>query len=509
MSATQQPSRSPGPLREKLAEILNISQRMNSIRDLDPLLNLIVLEAANLLEADRASIFLLDPPKKEFLSRVALGSDEILHFDARKGIAGAAAMTGKVIGVKDAYSDPRFNAEIDSHTGYRTHNLLAAPLRNPANGEIIGVFEVINKKRGVFNTEDEDVLQPLAAQTAAAIQTARSIGELTRENANLWREVESRYSSKRIIGASPKIQAVLQLVERIRDSAVNVLISGESGTGKELVARALHYSSPRARRPFVALNCAALPDTLVESELFGIEKGVATGVQPRAGHFQAADGGTLFLDEIGDLSLTAQAKILRVLETMVVERVGGRTSIPVDVRVLSASNKDLAVEIKQGRFREDLYYRLKVVHIHTPPLREIHKDIPLLANHFLAEYCRESGKQLELSPGLVRRLTAADWPGNVRQLQNEIKRLAACARNSVISEEEFSEESALAGEARREESSCPTGPLKHAIEELERRMIAHTMQAMSNNQQQAAKALGLSRQGLINKLNRYRIVSTR
>ena len=176
---------------------------------------------------------------------------------------------------------------------------------------------------------------------------------------------------------------MVRLVERIRDSLVNVLITGESGTGKELVAKAIHYTSPRARRPFVALNCAALPETLVESELFGIEKGVATGVNSRVGQFQKADGGTLFLDEIGDLSLTAQAKILRVLQERVVERVGGRTSIPVDVRLLAATNKDLEAEIAKGTFREDLYYRIKVIHIHMPPLREIREEIPLLANHFL------------------------------------------------------------------------------------------------------------------------------
>ena len=192
-------------------------------------------------------------------------------------------------------------------------------------------------------------------------------------------------------------------MERIRDSLVNVLITGESGTGKEMVAKAIHYTSPRARRPFVALNCAALPETLLESELFGIEKGVATGVQSRVGQFQKADGGTLFLDEIGDLSLPAQAKILRVLQERVLERVGGRSPIPVDVRLLAATNKDLEAEIAKGNFREDLYYRIKVIHIHMPPLREIREEIPLLANHFLKEYCRETGRgAMEFSPEVMR-----------------------------------------------------------------------------------------------------------
>ena len=227
----------------------------------------------------------------------------------------------------------------------------------------------------------------------------RNQDELTQQNAHLWREVENRYATHGIIGTGQRIQQIVRLVERIRDSVVNVLITGESGTGKELIAKALHYNSPRARKPFVALNCAALPETLLESELFGIEKGVATGVDSRLGQFQKADGGTLFLDEIGDLSLTAQAKILRVLQERVLERVGGRHSIPVDVRLLAATNKDLEAEIAKGNFREDLYYRIKVIHVHMPPLREIREEIPLLANHFLKEYCRETARVPGVRPG--------------------------------------------------------------------------------------------------------------
>jgi Nif-specific regulatory protein len=508
MSSPYQPGNPMSRLHEKLSAILTICQQMNSVRDLSALLDLVAREAARLLDADRASIFLLDREKMELWSKVALGSDDIIHFDARKGIAGAAALTAKTVNVSDAYNDSRFNPAIDNQTGYRTRNLLAVPLQNLIDGEVVGAFEVLNKKHGSFDAEDEEVLKSLAAQSAVAIQTARSIGELTKENAHLWREVEGQFARHRIVGNSPKIQAILQLVERIRDSSVNVLISGESGTGKDLVAKALHYSSLRSRRPFVALNCAALPESLVESELFGIEKGVATGVNPRVGQFQAADGGTLFLDEIGDLSLTAQAKILRVLEAKVVERVGGRTSIPVDVRVLTASNKDLDAEIKKGNFREDLYYRLKVLHIHMPALREIPEDIPLLANHFLAECCRDSGKQFDLSPALLRRMIQSDWPGNVRQLQNQIKSLVACARKRVIGEEDLPERIPEMRARESKSAPAPAASLKRAVEELERQMIVETLRATGNNQQKAAKALGLSRQGLINKLKRYRLNSS-
>jgi Nif-specific regulatory protein len=491
------------------ADILAICQRINSERDLGALLDLIAREATKLLDCDRASIFLLDHRRNELWSKVALGSDEILRFDAESGIAGAAATSGRVVNVLDAYSDPRFYTGIDSRTGYRTRTILAVPLRNQF-GDILGAFETLNKRSGVFDRHDESSLLTIASHAATAIETAQLIGELRRsqdelveQNTHLWRQVESRYNSHGIIGTSPRIQQVVRLIERIRDSVVNVLITGESGTGKEMAAKAIHFTSPRARKPFVALNCAALPDTLVESELFGIEKGVATGVNPRIGHFQKADGGTLFLDEIADLSMAAQAKILRVLQERLVERVGSRGPVPVDVRLLAATNKDLEAEIGKGNFREDLYYRIKVLHIQMPPLRDIREDIPLLANHFLKEYGRENSRSdMEFAPAIMRRLTAAAWPGNVRQLRNEVMRLAACARQSLITEDDLFDDLPVAVPAEKKPASKPQS-LKTAIEELERRMIHEAIESTRNNQQQAARLLGLSRQGLINKLKRY------
>jgi Nif-specific regulatory protein len=496
----------------KLGDILAICRKMNSERDLSALLDLIAREATSLLDADRASIFLLDRERNELWSKVALGSEGILRFDARLGIAGSAALTGNPINVRDAYSDPRFYGAIDSNTGYRTRNLLAVAMRNQT-AEIIGAFEVLNKREGCFSSQDEETLGALASHAAIAIQTAQLVGELRRnqdelseQNAHLWREVETKYGAHGIIGTGPKLQQVVRLIERIRDSLVNVLITGESGTGKELIAKAVHYTSGRARKTFVALNCAALPETLLESELFGIEKGVATGVTSRLGQFQKADGGTLFLDEIGDLSLTAQAKILRVLQERVVERVGGRTSIPVDVRLIAATNKDLEAEIRKGSFREDLYYRIKVIHIHMPPLRENREEIPLLANYFLKEYGREAGRAaMEFTPGVIRKLAAGDWPGNVRQLRNEVIRLAACARQDVITEEDLWEGIPNPSREAPPARSSKPAPLRKAVEELERRLITEALLGTRHNQQQAARMLGLSRQGLINKMKRYTI----
>jgi len=498
-------------LEDKLAAILAICQKMNSERDLGSLLDLIAREATNLLGCDRASIFLLDRERNELWSQVALGSSEILRFGAGEGIAGHTVQTGETVNVADAYSDPRFYDAIDSSTGYQTRSVLAVPVTNQA-GETIGAFEALNKRDGVFGARDERALTALALHAATAIETAQLVAELrrsqddlVRQNVHLWREVEGRYASHGIIGAGHRIQQVVRLVERIRDSSVNVLITGESGTGKEMAAKAIHFTSPRARRPFVALNCAALPETLLESELFGIEKGVATGVQSRVGQFEKAVGGTLFLDEIGDLSLTAQAKILRVLQERVVERVGGRAPIPVDVRLLAATNKNLEAEIGKGNFREDLYYRIMVVHIHMPPLREIREEIPLLALHFLKEYCRENGRgPMEFAPEVMRRLCGAQWPGNVRQLRNEVMRLAACAHQDLIADDDAWDEMPAAF-GRAESAAAPARPqsLKQAVEELERKMIADALGETKGNQQQAARALGLSRQGLINKMKRY------
>jgi Nif-specific regulatory protein len=489
-------------------ELLKICQRMSSERDLAALLDLIANEATKLMGADRASLFLLDRERGELWSKVALGSEEI-RFDARLGIAGAVAMSGQTINVEDAHQDPRFYKEIDLRSGYRTRSLLAIPLRNH-EGQIIGTFEVLNKKTGAFNKEDEEILKALAAQAAIAIETAQLVEEMKRhrdqlqeENAQLWKEVEGRFSSQSIIGTSEKIHAVLRLIDQISNSSVNVLITGESGTGKELAAKAIHYKSLRARKPFVALNCAALPESLVESELFGIERGVATGVERRLGKFEAANGGTLFLDEIGDLSLTAQAKLLRVLQERVVEHVGGRKPIPVDVRTLSATNKNLETEIQKGTFRQDLYYRLKVIHIQMPSLREIREDIPGLANYLLTNYCREMKLEpVNLTPEAASACMDYPWPGNVRELENEMKRLVLSVSGNTVAKKDLSEAIRRSGTEVVSSLSTP-GFMKDVVCEIEKRMIQEALQQSKQNQLHAAKALGLSRHGLIKKMKRY------
>ena len=287
-----------------------------------------------------------------------------------------------------------------------------------------------------------------------------------------------------------------------------MLITGENGTGKELSARAVHYMSSRKAKPFVAVNCAALPETLVESELFGIEKGVATGVERRIGRIESANGGTLFLDEIGDLSLTAQAKLLRVLQEREVEWVGGRRPVPVDVRLIAATNKDLKEEIQQNRFRQDLFFRLNVIHVHMPALREIRNDIPLLAMHFLKRHSKEVGRDIQsFSPEALKALSVYHWPGNVRELENEVKRSMVLATTREIRVQDLSEsileERLEIPEANANKKPGEKQSLKDRVTSLEIHMIRDAMTQTEGDRRRTAKMLGLSHQGLLNKLKRY------
>lgn len=492
--------------------LMSTIRRIHSERELVPLMNLLAREVKELLSADLVSVFLFDRQKCELCSLISLDNQKIC-FDARLGVAGAAATKGKTINVVDAYEHELFYKEVDSRTGYRTKTILAAPIKN-IREEVVGVCEAINKLEGVFTCDDAQLLETFASHAASAIETALLIDALKREQGKnepkdkLQNRIEIGQSYlQKLVGVSPEIEAIIRLIDQLRESSVDVLIQGESGTGKELVARALHYNSPRSDKPFVALNCAALPENLVEAELYGIERGVATGVEKRTGKFEAANGGTLFLDEIGDLSLSAQAKMLRVLQERAVDRVGGQRPIPVDVRIIAASNKNLDDASKAGTFRADLYYRLKVVRIQTPALREIAEDIPLMANHFLAGHCA----LLKIEPkqftsAAIERLKNYSWPGNARQLENEIKRLVASVRGKTISAEQLD----LPIEAEKpialENSNHYRGKtIGEVVEAIEQRMIEEALLKAGGNKARAAEALGLSRQGLLKKIKRLAI----
>jgi len=297
---------------------------LNQETDCNAFFQLIRNEACQRLEAEVASVFLLDKERQELWFPLQ-ENGQMLRLDARLGIAGNCITTGDVFNVQDVQSDSRFFSGIDLHTKRRTRTLLAVPLRM-ATGEIFGVFEAVNKKGKAFSPRDEKLAQALVDEISIPLQKIQRMEQLQHErhrleeeNAQLWKEVEGRFSTQSLLGNSLPMQRLVRVIDQIQDSSVDVLITGENGTGKELVAKAIHYSSPRARYPFVAINCAALPESLIESELFGIGRGTATGVDARIGKFEQAHKGTLFLDEIGDLGLNAQAKVLRVLQERVVE----------------------------------------------------------------------------------------------------------------------------------------------------------------------------------------------
>ncbi len=330
------------------------------------------------------------------------------------------------------------------------------------------------------------------------IQHAASESRLLSENRALRRKVDSRWE---MIGGSPAMEELKQQIATAGPSRGRVLISGESGTGKELVARAIHAASDRAVRQFVEVNCAAIPQDLIESELFGHVKGAFTGATAdKPGKFEQADGGTIFLDEVGDMSLATQAKVLRVLQEQTFERVGGTQTIRVDVRVIAASNKDLQAEIAAGRFRDDLYFRLAVIPIHVPPLRERALDIPLLVSRFLGTLSEEYGKRPKtVSPGALTRLGAHSWPGNVRELKNLVERLVIMAPGPEIREAD------LPPLGEREAGVSPAaepvvGPLREARAEFERRYILDRLRANKGNVSRTAEELEIERSNLHRKI---------
>ncbi|WP_340701137.1 sigma-54 dependent transcriptional regulator [Brevibacillus borstelensis] len=317
-----------------------------------------------------------------------------------------------------------------------------------------------------------------------------------------------------LVGLSPAMQEVYKLVGRVSMTKSTVLIQGESGTGKELIARAIHSNSPRAGKPLIAVNCGAIPENLLESELFGYERGAFTGATgQKPGMVELADGGTLFLDEVGELSPSLQVKLLRVLQERTFVRLGGIEPVSVDVRIIAATNRDLQERIRQGLFREDLYYRLNVVPIHMPPLRERKEDIPLLAEHFLAKYGREMGKgPCYLSKAAMESLLSYHWPGNVRQLENTIERALVIAGGSAIlpehvegplQETETAETGRMGSMLRWEDRT-----MREIIQEVEREAIVRALQKEGGNKLQTAKRLGISRRALLYKLEMYGLNGT-
>ena len=388
----------------------------------------------------------------------------------------------------------------------------AVGVRISGGGRPIGVLVLADKevRRGGsagFDEEDRRFLVSLAGLCGMAIENRRHLERLTRdrerleeENRRLLDETGRAAAGRLFVGDSPAARRVLDLVSRVAPSKISVLVTGESGTGKELVARMIHARSDRAEKPFVAINCAALPETLLESELFGIERGVATGVEARAGRFETAQGGTLFLDEIGDMPLALQSKLLRVLQEREIERVGGRRRVPIDVRVLAATHARLLERIAAGEFREDLYYRLRVVEIELPPLRERREDIPKLVRYFLERFAAREGREV---PNLDRDAYAAllshDFPGNIRELENLLEGAAALSQGGTIRREDLQW---LPRPAARGEAAAAVAGGDDEIPDLralQERHIQRVLRLAGGNKSRAARLLGISRRTLYRK----------
>lgn len=346
------------------------------------------------------------------------------------------------------------------------------------------------------------------------IRKALETHRLVKENRLLREALSERFKYANMVGKSKPMVRIYELIEKVSPSRTSILITGPSGTGKELVAKAIHYTSPRKNRPFVSINCGALTETLLESELFGHERGAFTGaVAMKKGRFELADGGTLFLDEVGEMSPSLQVKLLRVLEEMEFERVGGTNSIRVDVRIISASNRDLKADVANGEFREDLFYRLNVIHIELPPLQERTDDIPLLVKHFIDKHNQNEGKnnnRIELSPEAWKAFYTYTWPGNVRELENVIERAVVLNSSGIITLDDLPDE-LKGGEMEFDVDRFipPHIPLPKALEQIEEKLIRRALSHCDNVQSHAAEMLGITKSLIQHKMRKYHITVSR
>ncbi|HEY7954733.1 MAG TPA: sigma 54-interacting transcriptional regulator [Polyangia bacterium] len=530
---------------DPLRRLLALNKRLNSELRLERLLELILDTVIELTSAERGFILLGDGagPLQVSIARnmdqQALGANsagapaqpggEAASFS--RSIAERAAREATPIVTLDAAGDQRFEAAL-SVSDLKLRSVLAVPLS--VKGRVVGCVYADHRLRaGAFGDADVALVCDLAEQAAIAIENARLLAENERRrhevvalNRELERQVASqavelgelhkevrssraalsvRYDYDNLVGKTPRMLELFRLLDRVTDTALPVVIYGESGTGKELVARAIHHNGPRRSKPFVSESCAAIPETLLEAALFGHVRGAFTGADAeRRGLFEVASGGTLFLDEVGEMPPSMQAKLLRVLTTGELRRVGGERSIRVDVRVLVASNRDLSRLVEEGKFREDLFYRLNVVRVALPPLRERSGDIPLLIEHFLRKHAESSGQPIRrVSRAALQKLTGYRWPGNVRELENEVIR-AASLGGEILGEADLSPQVA-AGEPEAAFESPDDLGLKRRVERLERMLLREALDRAGGNQSQAARLLGLSRFGLQKKLQRYHL----
>ena len=479
----------------KFNTLIEINTLVNSnYRDVRPLLARILESATRLCGGEASSMLLVDRERQELHFEVATGSksQEVKQFTIKmgEGIAGWVAQHNKSIIVNDVPNDKRHLRNVSKQIDYPNSTMIAVPMR--IKDECIGVIEVINKlEKAAFTQEDLEWLEIFANQAALAIVNTKSIEQARSEIRILQDRLDSNKGFHTMISKSPAILEKIDIIDQVAKTDSSVLILGESGVGKELFAEQIHLRSPRNRAPFIRVNCAALPEGLLESELFGHVKGAFTNaVANRQGRFEMADGGTIFLDEIGDLPLALQAKLLRVIQEKTFEKVGSDTTVSVNVRILAATNRDIEAQVEKGEFRSDLYYRLNVLPLYIPPLRQRQEDIPELARFFLTRFMGETKKQFEgFSEEAMEAMLTYSWPGNIRELENCIERACVIGKNKLIQREDLF----LKTGSGMTEPESGDRDLKTAINVFKTHFIRKVLEENNWNQTETAKALDIQR----------------
>jgi len=538
-----------GPLEREnrnLRRLLEINRRIGSERDPDALLRLIIDTAIDLIGAERGFLILgaergaKGAGEKSLRFRVARkkGGADVPEpeIEVSRTLADRVLESGRPILSEDAVVDERLSA-MQSIRNLKVRSVLCVPFRGP--GRPPGAIYVDNRmERGVFDDEKLRLLEAFADQAAIALETAGLLAEnekrrvelerseskvlelnaelrglLRRKSAELeqarvdLRETRAalsfKYDYRNIVGESAPMRSLFALLDRVTESSAPVLVQGESGTGKELIARAVHVNGPRREKRFVAVNCAAIAESLLESELFGHARGAFTGADRETrGLFEMADGGTLFLDEVGETSAAMQRRLLRALQEGEVRKVGGEDVIKVDVRIIAATNKDLKEQVRKGLFREDLFYRLNVVSVVLPPLRERREDVPLLIDRFIEKFCdAEKTRRKTIAPEAVEALQRYPWPGNVRELENEVRKLVALSGRAIGLESVSPH--VRAGSVGPAVAFPTGGTLRERVTRLEKEVLLQVLEKHLGNKSAAAAELGLSRYGLRKKLERY------
>jgi transcriptional regulator with GAF, ATPase, and Fis domain len=502
--------RSLNALRTRLDYVM----RAWTVDNYEALMRFYVHVMPQLVEAERCGVFVLDAVRQRILSKAGTGLREgEIEAPLEGSVVGQVVSTGQAMLENNMMQNPGFHQEAAVQTGFVTHSMICAPICSLAGGHVIGALQVLNKQGGAgFDERDAATVAEVGEYLAMALDNIVLNEEIVELSGALEREVSSFQSNylgdRPFIAESSAMRAVLETVRMVGATPVNVVLQGDNGTGKEVIARMIHEARHADSAPFVAVNCAAIPENLMESEFFGYEKGAFTGAAgARKGRFEEARGGTLFLDEVADLPLNMQPKFLRAIQEQEGSRLGSNDIIKYDVRIISACNRSLRAQVEAGQFREDLFYRLYAVEISIPPLRDRRDDIVPLAMGFLSDVCRRFNKTVPgFEPELLRQFEEFAWPGNVRQLLREVERLVALAPEGQLLSAYLS--SADLRTTHSEARGEPLAPMRFAdlpeqVHALEIALIRGALEAAGGTKSRAAKALGITRQGLHKKMKRY------